>query len=270
VTWKAVVVGFFVGLCALPALAFLYLRLGYAPVATSASPMPFEKYFARAALHARMNREAPRDDPPQPTEANLMSAAREYRRDCAVCHGLPGQPKTATAKGMFPKPPQLFQGKGVTDDSAGETYWKVKNGIRLTGMPSYEGSLTDEQMWRVSELLATADKLPQSCGPGGNPGSNEQGNFALARAIVEHWTSHARQAMVVRFLVPSCPSQSLISVAAIHCLVASCPAKGQARPRRRDCEVIANRAEPGKSKSKESMPWRNAKSPPSSVCNSGG
>lgn len=145
-TWKAVVVGFFVGLCALPALAFLYLRLGCAPVATSASPMPFEKYFARTALHARLNREMPRDDPPQPTEADLISAAREYRRDCAVCHGLPGQPKTATAKGMFPKPPQLFQGKGVTDDSAGETYWKVKNGIRLTGMPSYEGSLTDEQI----------------------------------------------------------------------------------------------------------------------------
>ena len=113
-------------------------------------------------------------------------------------------------------------------------------------------------------------ELPESAGPGGNPGSNEQGNFALARAIVEHWTSQARQAMVVRFLVPLCPSESLTSVAAIHCLVASCPEKGQARPRRRDCEAIANRAEPGKSKSKESMPWRNAKSPPSSGCRTGG
>jgi hypothetical protein len=48
------------------------------------------------------------------------------------------------------------------------------------------------------------------------------------------------------FLVPLCPSQSLTSVAAMKCLVASVPQKGQARPRRRDCEVIANRAEPGK------------------------
>jgi hypothetical protein len=40
-----------------------------------------------------------------------------------------------TSKGMYPQPPELFKGKGVTDDPAGETYWKVANGIRLTGMP---------------------------------------------------------------------------------------------------------------------------------------
>lgn len=45
-----------------------------------------------------------------------------------------------------------------------------------------------------------------------------------------------------------CPSRSLTSVAAMECLVASGLEKGQARPRRRDCEVIANRAEPGKSR----------------------
>ena len=32
---------------------------------------------------------------------------------------------TAIAKGMFPKVPQLFKGKGVTDDPVGETFWKV-------------------------------------------------------------------------------------------------------------------------------------------------
>jgi mono/diheme cytochrome c family protein len=56
----------------------------------------------------------------------------------------------------------LLHGKGVTDDPAGETYWKVANGIRLTGMPGFSGSLTEEQMWQVAELMANADKLPQS------------------------------------------------------------------------------------------------------------
>ncbi|HMC58879.1 MAG TPA: hypothetical protein VKJ01_06795, partial [Candidatus Solibacter sp.] len=49
---------------------------------------------------------------------------------------------------------------GVTDDPAGETYWKVANGIRLTGMPGFSGSLSTEQMWQVSLLLSNADKLP--------------------------------------------------------------------------------------------------------------
>jgi hypothetical protein len=56
---------------------------------------------------------------------------------------------------------QLFKGHGVTDDPVGETHWKVSNGIRLTGMPAYTGSLTQAEMWQVSLLLANADKLPQ-------------------------------------------------------------------------------------------------------------
>ena len=63
---------------------------------------------------------------------------------------------------MFPQPPQFFEGHGVTDDPPGETYWKAKNGIRLTGMPGYGSSLSDQQLWQVSLLLAHADKLPAS------------------------------------------------------------------------------------------------------------
>ena len=47
---------------------------------------------------------------------------------------------------------------GVSDDPPGETYWKVANGIRLTGMPSYTKILNETQMWQVSVLLANADK----------------------------------------------------------------------------------------------------------------
>jgi mono/diheme cytochrome c family protein len=61
---------------------------------------------------------------------------------------------------MFPHPPQLFKGKGVTDDPAGETFWRTANGIRLTGMPGFRGTLTDVQIWQVSLLLLNAGKLP--------------------------------------------------------------------------------------------------------------
>jgi thiosulfate dehydrogenase len=77
-----------------------------------------------------------------------------------VCHGLPGQGQAAIAKGEFPKPPELFKGAGVTDDPPGETYWNVANGIRLTGMPGFTGSLSEEQMRQVTLLVASLDKLP--------------------------------------------------------------------------------------------------------------
>jgi thiosulfate dehydrogenase len=143
---------------------YTYFRQGMAPVATSAPPMPFEKKLARMALRARMEREMPGEAPIASDDANLVAGAGVYVQHCAVCHGLPGVTQTAIAEGEFPKPPHLFRGKGVTDDTAGETYWKVANGIRLTGMPGFDKSLSTDQMWQVSLLLANADKLPASAG----------------------------------------------------------------------------------------------------------
>jgi mono/diheme cytochrome c family protein len=141
---------------------YAYLSLGMAPVATSAPPLPFEKKITGIALKARVDKEAPKTAPMAPSDEVYAAGAQVYRTNCAVCHGLPGQPRTGIAKGEFPKPPELFKGKGVTDDPAGETYWKVANGIRLTGMPGFTGSLNTEQMWQVSLLLANADKLPEA------------------------------------------------------------------------------------------------------------
>ncbi len=153
-------VGFLIGILLLPLFGYMYFRFGYAPVATSSSPMPFEKTLAHIALNARIEKEAPKTVPIQASAENYLAGAKLYRTNCAVCHGLPGLPAEPTSKGMFPRPPQLFKDKGVTDDPAGETYWKVANGIRLTGMPAYTESMSKDDMWRVSLLLANADKVP--------------------------------------------------------------------------------------------------------------
>jgi mono/diheme cytochrome c family protein len=159
---KAFLAGLVIGIVLVPAAIYLYLWLGYAPVSTKEAPLPFERKLAGMALDKRIEKEAPKDSSMQPTEQNLLAGAKVYIENCAVCHGTTAESESAIAKGMFPPPPPLLHGKGVTDDPAGETYWKVANGIRLTGMPGFSGSLTEEQMWQVSELLLTADKLPQS------------------------------------------------------------------------------------------------------------
>ena len=132
-----ILLGFVLGLVVVLLGALLYFGLGLAPVATSAAPMPFERLLAGMALNARIKKEAPSKAPLPADEANLLAGARIYREQCGVCHGLSGQPETPIAKGMYPHPPQLFTGHGVTDDPPGETYWKAANGIRLTGTVSY-------------------------------------------------------------------------------------------------------------------------------------
>jgi thiosulfate dehydrogenase len=159
---KTFLIGLIVGVIAVPVCVYVYFVTGSAPVATAAPAMPFEKTLAHGALSAHLAKEMPKSVPVPADEPNFTAGAQVYRENCAVCHGVPGGTPTAIARGMFPKPPKLLEGTGVTDDPPGETYWKVANGIRLTGMPGFTESLSQTQMWQVSLLLAHADKLPDS------------------------------------------------------------------------------------------------------------
>lgn len=169
---RSFLAGLILGLLIVPAGFYVYVKTGMAPVATSEPPMLFEKLLAHAGLHARLRKEAPQRDLSSFTDADLVSGAQIFQTNCSFCHGLPGQPASAASQGMFPHAPQLFTAdEAVTDDPVGVTYWKVKNGIRLTGMPGFHAALGEQQMWQVSALLAKADKLPQAALDALRPGA---------------------------------------------------------------------------------------------------
>jgi mono/diheme cytochrome c family protein len=157
---KGLTLGILLGVLLVTSSVYYYFSSGHAPVATAARPMPFEKTLAKIGLHAYLAK-LPHPDPQVPSdETNLISGARVYRQHCAVCHGGPGAATTAIANGMFPKPPELLHGKGVTNDEAWESYWKVENGIRMSGMPGFKDHLTETQIWQVAVLVKNADKIP--------------------------------------------------------------------------------------------------------------
>lgn len=156
------VLGFLLGIVATAAGLFCYIKFGPLPVAVADAPLPFEKQIVSVPLHARIDRETKKA--PFGTDEDLFEAgAHLYRAQCASCHGTPGH-DVPYAKHMFPSTPQLWKKHakngvvGVSDDEPGETYWKVANGIRLTGMPSFKHVLSDTQMWQVTLLLKNADK----------------------------------------------------------------------------------------------------------------
>jgi thiosulfate dehydrogenase len=117
---------------------------------------------ARISLNAHIEKQTLPPPPVQPDEQNLLAGADVYTKHCAMCHGLPNQPKPVIQEGMYPPPTELFRGKGVTDDPPSESYWKSLNGIRLSGMPSFKSALTETQLWQVSLLVAHANDLPES------------------------------------------------------------------------------------------------------------
>jgi hypothetical protein len=157
-----VILGFVLGVAAVAVGVMGYLRWGNLPVATADKPFPMEKAIVQVPLGARIARQM--QTPPFGIDEEVYEGgARIYKADCAECHGTPGR-DVAYAKYMYPVAPQLWKKHprgnvvGVSDDEPGETYWKVANGIRLTGMPSYSHVLTDTQMWQVTLLLKNADQ----------------------------------------------------------------------------------------------------------------
>lgn len=141
---------------------YLYLRYGNPPVAVDDHAFPYEAQIVHIPLGERISREI--KQPPFPaSEDAFEEGAKVYTEDCAFCHGIPGS-DSAYGTSMYPAAPQLWRKHkkgnvvGVSDDPVGETYWKVKNGIRLTGMPTYQDLLSDSDMWDVSLLLKSADQ----------------------------------------------------------------------------------------------------------------
>jgi mono/diheme cytochrome c family protein len=157
--------GFLLGIVFVAGAAAAYLRWGSLPVATADKPFPYEKAIVSVPLKARISSQM-QTAPFGVGEDVYEGGAHVYHAQCAGCHGTPGH-DVAFAKQMYPSAPQLWKKHskgnvvGVSDDEPGETYWKVANGIRLTGMPAYNHVLNDTQMWQVTLLLKNADqRLP--------------------------------------------------------------------------------------------------------------
>ena len=142
--------------------AYILLQSGLIPANADAMPGGLEIWVANASLNATLQREAPTaPNPVALTDGNLMEGVKLYAQHCAICHGTATGEASASpvAKGLYPRPPQLAT-DGVEDDADGVSYWKIKHGIRLTGMPSWAGSLDDQQIWTLALFLKHMDKLP--------------------------------------------------------------------------------------------------------------
>jgi mono/diheme cytochrome c family protein len=121
-----------------------------------------ESDIVRIPLETRLETQVQQVAPIEPPSANLAAGALIYKRDCAICHGVEGHP-SQIAEHMYPPAPQLWErhrngAVGVSMDPPGETYWKITNGIRLTGMPAFSKLLNNTQIWQVTLLLSRTDR----------------------------------------------------------------------------------------------------------------
>ena len=138
---------------------YLFVVMGCMPANADGKPGGLETWMAHKSLRATLQREAPQGPNPQSlNDANLTSGIRLYAMNCAVCHGAADGKASNIAVGLFQQAPQLSD-DGVEDDPEGKIFWKIKHGIRLTGMPSFSKTLSDDQIWQLTLFLKHMDAL---------------------------------------------------------------------------------------------------------------
>jgi mono/diheme cytochrome c family protein len=166
--WK-VLLGFVLGLLALPVAVITVARLGLLPVNANTSPSRVEASFAHMALDASAARRAPHlPDPIPPTEENLMAGLKLFKNDCAGCHGTPNTASENEANAiLYPSAPQFALHPPCKPDY--QLFWIVKGGVRYSGMFAWGGQfapdpsgkdVSDEKIWTAVTFLAHLNSLP--------------------------------------------------------------------------------------------------------------
>src|SRR5437867_13095449 len=79
-------------------------------------------------------------------QKRVASGAGQYAEMCSSCHLAPGMKRTEISRGLYPRPPELRRGSGLT---SAEEFWVIKHGIKMTGMPAWGTTHTDGVLWDI-------------------------------------------------------------------------------------------------------------------------
>ena len=150
----------FIGLLAILAViaAAVFFLGGFYNVAGSAGESGPFKWALGKVRDASIERHATDKAPDKLNDsATVQAGARAFsERGCPTCHGGPGVGWAKFAEAMHPDPPDL---KEIANESSpAELFWVIKNGITMTGMPSF-GSIEvpDDEIWHIAAFIK---KLP--------------------------------------------------------------------------------------------------------------
>jgi len=156
---KAFLFGIILTLFALAAGGYFLLKSGRVSFNADQETSAMERHFAMSAVDASTERNAPEQKNPVPAdEADLVAGAKLYLNHCAGCHGLPSNPEGQFGRSFNPPVPAFF--KEPPDMPENQNFYIIQHGIRWTGMPAWNKTLNDGQIWQLVTFLSNVQKLP--------------------------------------------------------------------------------------------------------------
>jgi mono/diheme cytochrome c family protein len=102
----------------------------------------------------------------------IAAGAGLYQEMCTGCHRGPGVERSEMSQGLYPPAPELARGDDLTP---AQQFWTIKHGVKLTAMPAWGKTHSDDLIW---DMVAFIRQLPKM--------SPEQYKAAVASAPEDH------------------------------------------------------------------------------------
>ncbi len=98
--------------------------------------------------------------PPTSGTEQFEGGYNSYREMCALCHALPGEKASPVQIGLNPEPPRLVE--AAEHMSSAELFWVIKNGIRMTGMPAWGATHSDNELWDIVAFIKVMPEMSKA------------------------------------------------------------------------------------------------------------
>src|ERR1700691_4967802 len=132
---------------------FLWVRAGLVDPRADVPESVLEREIAMPSLDASVHRHAGEArNPAAATNVNLTAGMKIYQTNCAGCHGDIHQAKGALANAFYPRAPQFME--DTPDMPENENFYIIQHGIRMSGMPAWNSSLNEQEIWQVTTFLS--------------------------------------------------------------------------------------------------------------------
>lgn len=157
-SWSGFVAGAVTLLVVLVVIAAVIIFGGFYPIAASEPDPPVIGSLLAATSDHAVERQADGIKAPAFSAADIREGAGHYKGMCQRCHGGPGVQREDFAEGLNPQPPNLAES---TDDmSAGQVFWIAKHGIKMSAMPAFGKTDSDDELWKIAAFVKQMSKTP--------------------------------------------------------------------------------------------------------------
>ena len=138
--------------------AFAFVKSGIFNVGASSPHTKFTTWLTQETMiHSVRSHARAIAAPASASAAEVRRGFCKYETHCVACHGASAVARERWVSGMEPAPPYLLV--ATQRWRPRELFWIAKNGIKMTGMPSWRNAISDREIWDVVAFLEAQSKL---------------------------------------------------------------------------------------------------------------